>query len=96
MKGADQSAQKRGSSVPLFFAYAGFLMMRLNQCHCLVSFGAVLIYRKVPEFSDVRKLCCNLPEIQIKRPNHWVFCQKDATGIANSGDPDQTAPLGAV
>ena len=25
-----------------------------------------------------------------------VFCQKDANGIANSEDPDQTAPLGAV
>ena len=25
-----------------------------------------------------------------------VFRQKDANGIANSGDPDQTAPLGAV
>ena len=26
----------------------------------------------------------------------WVFCPKDANGIANSEDPDQTAPLGAV
>ena len=25
-----------------------------------------------------------------------VFCQNDANGIANSEDPDQTAPLGAV
>ena len=25
-----------------------------------------------------------------------VLCQKDANGIANSEDPDQTAPLGAV
>ena len=25
-----------------------------------------------------------------------VFCQKDANGIANSEDPDQTAPPGAV
>ena len=24
---------------------------------------------------------------------HWVFFQKDANGIANSEDPDQTAPL---
>ena len=35
---------------------------------------------------------CNLPKIQ----ELWVFRQKDANGIANSGDPDQTAPLGAV
>ena len=25
-----------------------------------------------------------------------VFCQNGANGIANSEDPDQTAPLGAV
>ena len=29
-------------------------------------------------------------------PNLRVFRQKDANGIANSEDPDQTAPLGAV
>ena len=38
----------------------------------------------------------NLPEIQTKRPNLGIFHQKDANGIANSEDPDQTAPLGAV
>ena len=35
--------------------------------------------------------CCNLPKIQTKRPNLREFCQKDANGIANSEDPDQTA-----
>ena len=55
-----------------------------------------MTYRKVPKFSDVRKLCCNLPKIQEKRPNLWVFRQKDANEIANNEDPDQTAPLGAV
>ena len=29
-------------------------------------------------------------------PNLRVFHQKDANGIANSEDPDQTVPLGAV
>ena len=29
-------------------------------------------------------------------PNFIVFRQKDAVGIANSEDPDQTAPLGEV
>ena len=53
-------------------------------------------YRKVPKFSDARKFCCNDPKIQTKRPNCRVLCQKDANGIANSADPDQTAPLGAV
>ena len=53
-------------------------------------------YCKVPKFSDARKLCCNLSKIQTRRPNLKVFCQNDANGIANSEDPDQTAPLGAV
>ena len=53
-------------------------------------------YHKVPKFTDARKLCCKLPKIQTKRPNHRMFCPKDANVIANSEDPDQTAPIGAV
>ena len=34
----------------------------------------------------------NLPKIQIKRPNLRIFGLKYANGIANSEDPDQTAP----
>ena len=37
-------------------------------------------YRKVLKFSDAKKLCCNQPEIQTKRPNLRVFHQKDANG----------------
>ena len=64
----------------------------------LVGYLFVHLYtnRKVPKFSDARKLCCNLPKIQTKSPNFRVFRQKDANGIANREDPDQTAPLGAV
>ena len=58
--------------------------------------GAHLIHLKVPKFLDTRKLCCNSPKIQTKRPNLMVFCQNGANGIANSEYPDQTAPLGAV
>ena len=61
-----------------------------------LSIRLLVCYRKVPKFSDARKLCCNLPKIQTKMPNLRVFHQKDANGIANSEDPDQTAPLGAV
>ena len=43
-----------------------------------------------------KKLCSYLPKIQTKKPNLNAFPQKDANGIANSVDPDQTAPLGAV
>ena len=53
-------------------------------------------YPKVPKFSDAKNLCSNLAKIQTKRPNLMVLCQKSAHAIANSLDPDQTAPLGAV
>ena len=53
-----------------------------------------ITYRKVPKFSDAKKLCCNLPKILTKRPNLKVFCQNDANGIANSEDPDQQSDLG--
>ena len=54
-----------------------------------------LLNRKVPKFLDARKLGGNQPKIQTKRANLGAFCQKDGNGIANSGDPDQTAPLGS-
>ena len=58
------------------------------------TIGPTLVqaYRKVPKFSETRKLCCILPKIQTMEPNLRVFRQKDANGIANSEDPDQTAP----
>ena len=31
-------------------------------------------YRNVPKFLDARKLNCNLPKIEEKRPNLWIFC----------------------
>ena len=54
----------------------------------------VVIYSKVAKFSDARKLRCNLPKIQTKRPNLRVFCQNDANGIANSEDPEEQSDLG--
>ena len=58
--------------------------------HCLFD------YVKTPKFSNGRKISCNLPKIQTNMPNLRVFRQKDANGIANSEDPDQAAPRGAV
>ena len=50
-----------------------------------------------PKQTNKKKLCCSSPKIKkTKRPNLKVFCQKHANGIANSEDPDQTAPLRAV
>ena len=56
----------------------------------------LLLIRKVPKFGDDRNVCCTLPKLQTKRPNLILFCQNGADGIANSEDPDRTAPLGAV
>ena len=39
---------------------------------------------------------CKHSKIQTKRFYHGVIPLNDANGIANSADPDQTAPLGAV
>ena len=67
----------------------------LSNTHFISSAEYQLVYRKVPKFWDARKLCCDLPKIKEKRPNLRVFRQKDANGIANSEDSDQTA-RGAV
>ena len=53
-------------------------------------------YRKIPKFLDASNLCCKILKIQTKRPNLKGILSKCANGIANSEDPDQTAPLGAV
>ena len=55
-----------------------------------------LNYREIPKCLDAKKPCCNLSKLQTKRPNLRVFFQNDANGLANSEDPDRTAPLGAV
>ena len=47
-------------------------------------------YRKVPKFSDARKLCHYQPKSQAKRQDLRVFHQKDESVNANSEDPDQT------
>ena len=41
-------------------------------------------------------MCCNHAKIQIKMSFHREIYLKGADGMANSVDPDQTAPLGAV
>ena len=54
------------------------------------------IYRKFPKYSDIQKICCNHSKIWTMWLNHKVMSPNDADGTANSVDPDQTAPLGAV
>ena len=44
-------------------------------------------------FRMPENFCFNVPKIQTNRPNVRVLCPKDADGVANGEDPDQTAPL---
>ena len=53
-------------------------------------------YRKFPKYSDTQNICCNHSKIWTMWLYHRVMSPKDADGMANSVDPDQTAPLGAV
>ena len=43
---------------------------------------------------DTQKSCCNYPKIGTVSFYYRVIGPKDADGIANSADPDQTAPQG--
>ena len=53
-------------------------------------------YRKFPKYSDTQKICCNHSKIWTMWLYHRVMSPNDADGMANSVDPDQTAPLGTV
>ena len=53
-------------------------------------------YRKFPKYLDTPKICCNHSKIWTMWPYHRVLCPNDADGMANSVDPDQTTPLGAL
>ena len=60
------------------------------------GYSVELINRKVPKFLDTRKICCYHSKTGKKSFYHSVMHPRDADSIANSEDPDQTAPLGAV
>ena len=51
-------------------------------------------YHKISKNLDTPKICCNYPKIRTKWPFDKVMRPKEADGMANSVDPDQTAPLG--
>ena len=50
------------------------------------------MYCNNPKNSDTQKICCNHPKIWIRWIYRRVMHPKDAEGIANCVDPDQTAP----
>ena len=53
-------------------------------------------YRNDPKFSDTQNICCNHSKVWTMWLYHRLMSPNDADGMANSVDPDQTAPLGAV
>ena len=53
-------------------------------------------YRKFPKYSDTQKLCCNHSKSWTMWLYQSVMSPNDSNRMANSVDPDQTAPLGAV
>ena len=53
-------------------------------------------YCTFPKYSDIKKICCNHSKIWTMWLYHRVMSANDADGMANSVDPDQTAPLGAI
>ena len=81
-----ENNNQQGSISIFFIVWKSFEISLLPQ----------FIYCIVPKFSDAKKLCCRLPKIQTKMPNLREFRQEGANGVANSEDPDQTAPLGVV
>ena len=62
----------------------------------LAEFSLTPAYRKFPKYSDTQTFCCNHSKIWTMWLYHKVMSPNDADGMANSVDPDQTAPLGAV
>ena len=50
-------------------------------------------YRKFPKYSDTQKIRCKHSKILTMWLYHRVMGPNDADGMANSVDPDQTAPL---
>ena len=52
-------------------------------------------YSKNPKNSNIRKYCSSYPKIGMLPFYYRLMGSKDANGMANSVDPDQTAPLGS-
>ena len=53
-------------------------------------------YRKFPKYSVTQNIRLNDSKIWTMLLYHRIMSPNDADGMANSVDPDQTAPLGAV
>ena len=82
------------------YLHVDYLSSELNKTERLWTaehrFNFYQVYRKFPKYSDTQKICSNHSKIWTMWLYHREICPNDADGMANSVDPDQTAPLGAV
>ena len=62
----------------------------------VLSLSVSVITVKILKFLVTRKIAVIILKICMMWLYHRVMSPKDADGMANSVDPDQTAPLGAV
>ena len=69
-----------------FYVYQKLLFISNKMTH----------YRKFPKYSDTQKICCNHSKIWTMWLYHRVMSPNHAEGMANSVEPDQTAPLEAI
>ena len=64
-------------------------------CQFLISLP-FHIYRNDPKFLGTQNICCNPSKVWTMWLYHRLMSPNVADGMANSVNPDQTAPLGAV
>ena len=64
----------------------------LNFVYVFPDSNSVLDYRKFPKYSDTQNICCNHSKSWTMWLYHRVMSPNDAGEMANSVDPDQTAP----
>ena len=72
-----------------------FFLSNFQNIGCTL-YSRLVAYRNDPKFSDTQNICCNHSKVWTMWLYHRVMSPNDADGMANSVDPDQTAPLGAV
>ena len=68
----------------------------LDLWYMYISMYSFTIYRKFPKYSDTQKVCCNHSKIWTMLLYHGVMNRNNADGMANSVDPDQTAPQQSI
>ena len=83
----------RVTTFPEIFFWTAAKIWVVLSCYCFLW---IFRYRKFPKYSDTQNICCNHSKIWTMWLFYRVMSPNDTDRMANSVDPDQTAPLGAV